>query len=51
MTTQNPDMAYGEQSIQGVGRLLLGGAPAALLPLGTAGAEPLRPLADIADEE
>ncbi len=49
MTTQNPDMAYGEQSIEGVSRLLLGGAPAALLPLGTAGAEPLRPLADIAD--
>jgi hypothetical protein len=51
MTTQNPNMVYGERSIQGVSRLLLGGAPAALLPLGTAGAEPLRPLADIADGE
>ena len=48
MTTGDRDMAYGEESIQGVGRLLLGGAPAALLPMRTAGAERLRPLALVA---
>jgi hypothetical protein len=47
MTTGGPDMVYGERSIQGVGRLLLTGAPAALLPVQTAGARPLRTLVTI----
>ncbi len=49
MTAGDRDMVYGEGSIQGVGRLLLGGAPAALLPERTAGSEPLRPLAVVAN--
>ncbi|MDQ3647340.1 MAG: class A beta-lactamase-related serine hydrolase, partial [Actinomycetota bacterium] len=47
MTTAGPDMVYGERSIQGVSRLLLTGAPAALLPVQTAGAQPLRRLVSI----
>ncbi len=48
MTTQNPNMVYGERTIQGLARLLLSGAPAALLPVGTAGAQPLRQPAALA---
>ena len=33
MTSADPDMVYGERSIQGVGRLLVTGAPAALQPV------------------
>jgi hypothetical protein len=50
MTTGDPDMVYGEQSIQGVGRLLLAGPPAALLPVQTAGSQPLRTLAALPGE-
>lgn len=42
MTTANGDMVYGERTIEGVARRLLYGAPAALLPLRTAGLAPLR---------
>lgn len=42
MTAADPDMVYGERTIQGVAHRLLSGAPAALLPLRTSGLEPLR---------
>jgi len=49
MTTGDPDMVYGERSIQGVARLLLSGPPAALLPVQRIGTEQLRAPAAIAD--
>jgi len=45
MTTAGPDMVYGERSIQGVGRALLTGAPAALTPVRSAGSETAAPAA------
>jgi len=50
MTAGDPDMVYGEQSIQGVARILLAGAPAALLPARTGASEPLRPPATLVDQ-
>jgi len=45
MTTGSPDMVYGEESIQGVAEALLGGPPAAALPLRTSPVGGLRPIA------
>lgn len=42
MTRGDPDMVYGEQTIQGVARTLLSGAPAALLPATAGSSQRLR---------
>ena len=49
MTTGDPDMAYGERSIQGVAERLLAGGPAATTPARRWRFPPLRPLENMVD--